>query len=170
MGAGGGKSSTSKSSTSSPYAGLLASFGNIAQPLYGAMANAGAEAFRTGGIGAQQPWIARSTDAARGSLSSSMESTRQALARSNLGNTTFGQQILAELQQKGESDIAQIGPNAAMDFMKMAPNITGQGISATGAAGSLTRSGTDVSTPSFWDIFIKSLQGGAMAGLVAEGA
>jgi hypothetical protein len=153
MGAGGGK--TSKGTSSSPFAPLLASFGMSAAQPFKLLTGQTAEALQTGGANAQIPIINRSADAARSALSQSTKTTQEALARSGLSGSAFGQQILADLSMKGGEDIAAIGPNAAQQFISGASGVTGQGIGALGTAGGLTRKET--STKSFWDIFNEGL-------------
>ena len=136
---GGGSASDTMSSgqTSSPYAPLLAAFGKSALPVYQQQTSQVGEALRTGGVNAQIPIINSSIDASREAASTSMESTRSALARAGLSDSSFGQRVLASQQGQEGSFISQIPSQAATSFIGLAPGLTGQGISAAGAAGGL---------------------------------
>ena len=151
--AAGGK--TSKSSTSSPYASALASFGMSASQPFKQLAGQTSEALQTGGVNAQIPIISRSVDAARSAYSNSLKTTQENLARSGLSGSSFGQQIMGELGMSSGEDIAATGPNAAGQFIQGAPGVASTGIGALGTAGQLTTNST--STPSFWDQFIQGL-------------
>lgn len=165
MGAGGGKST--KSTSSSPYAPLLASFGMSAAQPYKQLAGQTTEALQTGGVNAQIPAISRAVDEARAGYSKSLQTTQEALARSGLSGSSFGQQILAELSVKGGEDIASVEPNIAGEFIRGAPTVAGQGIGALGSAGGFTR--TEKTTPSFWDQFIAGLSATAPSAAYAFG-
>lgn len=58
-----------------------------------------------------------------------------------MGQTGFGQGLLAQLGQQNNENIAQIPTNAAQSFIGMAPGVssgaTGQGTGAAGTAGGL---------------------------------
>lgn len=96
-----------------------------------------------------------------------MESTRQALARTGLANSPFGQEILAGQNMSGNDKIADIGPQIASNFINMAPGVgldTG-GLSAAGGAANLDTASHGNQTPSFMDSLMSGLQTGAEAGL-----
>ena len=133
---GGGNASDMMSSgqTSSPYAPLLAAFGKAALPVFQTQANQISQAQNTGGVNAQIPIINSSIDASREAASTSMESTRSALARAGLSDSSFGQRVLASQQGQEGSFISQIPSQAASSFIGLVPGLTSQGIAATGGA------------------------------------
>lgn len=166
----GGKSSGSNSSsTFSPYAPILAQFGKTALPLYKELSSQAGEALRTGGINAQIPLINRSLDEARGAFSKSFENTRQALARTGLGKSGFGQSMLADLGMQGENAVSQIPTNVASQFIAGIPGLAGQGIGALGAAmgGNISSHGSGSMSSFGWGFdpssFFKDLGQGAVA-------
>lgn len=113
---------------------------NESTPLRRTLLTQGKEAADTGGVTSQIPLINRLIEGRRSALSTSMRDTEGRLAASGLARTPFGQSTLANLQIGGESEIADIGPKTAAEFLKMlvAPtfNQSGQVVSAaSGAAG-----------------------------------
>lgn len=168
MGPGGGKTSTGTSS--SPYAPLIASIGQqmwkMAKPVDQQMAAQTGEALRTGGINARIPMINNAMGAARQAYSGSYWQTHDALARSGLLNSSFGEGILANLQQSGGQQIAGIPTDVASGFISQgAPaveNLGNAGVGALGTAGGLDTNWTQ--TPSFMDYMMQGMQAGAMGG------
>ncbi len=160
---GGGKSTssgTSNSTTSSPYAPLLAQFTKAGLPIFQQLSSQIGEALRTGGVNANIPIINRSVDAAREGASTSMESTRQALARAGLGDSSFAQRILSEQGTSSGESISQIPTNAAASLIGAAPGVGSTAVSAGGIAAGADYSsqGQTTSTPSFWSQFLQGLQ------------
>lgn len=95
-----------------------------------------------------------------------MEQTRQALARTGLANSPFGQEILAGQNMTGNDQIANIGPNMASNFINMAPSV---GLDAAGLGTASSAAGLDTRThgnytPSFMDSVMSGLQTGSSMG------
>lgn len=108
--------------------------------------------------------INRSLDENRAASSTSLESTRQALARSGLGGTGFAQSLLAGETMQAEQSAAEVPTNIASQFISGAPGLVSPGIGALATAGGLTRNVSTTSTPSFWDMFNQTLAAGGMLG------
>jgi len=101
-----------------------------------------------------------------------MESTRQALARANLGGSSFAQDILGEQGMRVNDQIADIGPDVASKFIAGAPGIVQLGEGGFGPAQSAA--GLDIrnhatSTPSEWSTFMGGLMGGMSGGSSLSG-
>jgi hypothetical protein len=84
-------------------------------------------------------------------------------------NSSFGEGILANLQQQGGQQIAGIPTDIASGFISQgAPtvqNLGNAGIGALGTAGGLDT--TTTSTPSFWDYMMQGMQAGGAAAAFA---
>src|SRR5271157_3737201 len=170
-----GKSSTGKTSGSSPSAGPLAGMSmqdwQMAQPFLKTLMSQGASALQTGGVNAQIPSINASVAASRSASSANMESLKNRLSSSGLLNTSIGQEMIANFAQEQGQETAAI-PSRMSDAriasaVGPALGLTNVGISGTEAAAGLTATSTTTTTPSFWDTFMQGTQAG---GQVAAGS
>jgi len=170
-GSSGGKTSSSTSSQSSPYAPILAAIGsqmwNTAKPVSQTYANQANEALKTGGVNANIPSINASVDASRQSSSQSETQLRQRLAQSGLAGTPFAQNIMAQQQGTDNARTGAIPADATQAFISQAvPTVLNEGnagIGALGTAGGLDINTKSTSTPSFWDTFMQGAGIGATA-------
>ena len=165
-GGGGGKTASSTSNTSSPFAPYLAQDGsqlfNLAKPVISNLSSQATSALQTGGVNAQIPSINASLDSSRRSASTSDTNLRQSLAKSGLGGTSFGNAILGEQEGTTSQNIAAIPGTAANSFLGMAAPAVIQegnaGLGALGTAGSLDTATAGTQTASFWDTFMQGVQ------------
>ena len=170
---GGGKSSTS--TTSSPYAQALWAAGNkwnkAAFPLYSQALGQASQAIQTGGVNSQIPSINRAVDASRGASSQAEQQTRQSLARLNLTNTPFAQEILGQNRETSANRIADIGPTMASQIAAGAPNLISLGQRGLGAMGQAAGLDTTTQyTPSGLDQFAQMATIGLGTPLLAQGS
>lgn len=170
---GGGKTSTSSTTNSSPYSGLLANFGRAGLPVFQQFASQVAEAGRSGGVNAGIPLINRSLDASRQAASTASTGTAESLAKAGLGNSSFGQRILSDEQAQQGENIAQIPTSIAGQIAGMAPTVSGIGLSGAQAAAQSSNTSNTASTPSAWDTFTQgaglALTGKAGSGVQSQG-
>lgn len=160
----GAKTSSGTSSTSSPYADILAGMGkqmwSMAKPVAQTYSSQAAEALRTGGVNAQIPSINASVSASREAASQTQQQLRQRLAEGGLAGTPFADALLAQEEGTANQGIANIPATEAMAFAQSAvPNVlnmAGQGMSALGTAAGINKKTTTTSTPSQWDQFMQA--------------
>jgi hypothetical protein len=167
----GTESGSSTSTTSSPYASILANFGKgeekMAQPLLSMLSSQMLEGLRTGGVNAFIPWIQRAVDAVRQSGSQGVQSFRSQLGMSGFGNSLAGQGAIASAEQQANEQAGSTPSNLVMQMLQGAPsfatNLAGLGSNqlANAMQGNRTTtgsfSGNTSSTPSFWDTFSQGL-------------
>lgn len=176
MGAGGGKTSTSTSS--SPYAAALWGIGSKyakgALPLFNQSVSTAEQALQTGGVNANIPSINRAVDANRQASSQSMEATRQSLARLGLSDSPFAQDLIAQANQTANNEAASVAPDAASRIIAGIPGLIGEG--QAGFSPMSTAAGLDTTstyTPSFWQLVAQSQGGtqgtGSSLGALAAG-
>ena len=143
--------SKSTSSMSSPYSGLIASFGKAFLPAAKQFGAQQSEALRTGGVNAQIPSINRAVDASRQAGSSSNQETQAALARAGLSGTSFGANVAATNQQAGAAETAAIPSSVAGQFISSVPGTAATGVGAAQGAAASSYTGKATSTGSFMD-------------------
>ena len=166
--------STGTSSTTSPWAGPLGSFGTfetkLARPLLNTLGSQFLEALRTGGVNSFIPWITRAVDASRSAASTSNEELQQRLARSGFDRTSAGAAIAGNQAFAGNQNVAATPEEMIMNFIQGAPSfatsLASGGTSALSAAGGLQNTRRTSQTPSFWDQFNQGVQSG---GVLAAG-
>jgi hypothetical protein len=172
-----GGTSTGSSSSNSPYAAPLGAMGqdqwSIAKPMMQQLGSQFLEAMRTGGVNSFLPWITRALDASRSSASQGLQDTRQNLARTGEGASSFGQQELDTAKTSAGDQANQIPSQMIMDFLKGAPSFAmGTSKLASGnlaAAGSMDSTTNTSQTPSFWQQFIQTAGIGSSAAASAFG-
>jgi len=171
---------SSTSTTSSPYAGLLAQRGlsleSLAQPLLTMLFGQMEEALRTGGIGAQMPIIQNAVSRSREAGNASMQNARNMLGSANLGNDPLSQGVLASLAGQLNQTTANIPTDLAMQFISMAPgfaeNVASTGLNAGTQAAALDRTTTSSSGFDFGSLLntIISAAGNSISYSVGGGA
>lgn len=155
----GGKSS-SNSSTSSPYAAMLARYGvqslKGAEPVMQQLLGQEGEALRTGGITNQIPIINRQVDAARQAAASSGQNTQEMLSKHGLANSAFGARIMAEQNAQSAQNVADVPANTIEGILSQAPQVAesamGEGAGLLGTAGGLTRDIKSSGSSSNWGL------------------
>lgn len=141
-----GSKSSSSGSSNSPFAGVLASWASqlfresnpTLKLLFGQMN----EALKTGGVGAQIPIIQSAVTNMQSSLSQSMGSAKDFLAKLNgTGTSPLGGYMLDAMSMTGNQNIANTKTSMAMDLIGKAPGlasgVTGQAMSGLGTAAGL---------------------------------
>jgi hypothetical protein len=116
---------------------MAAGLNSEVSPLRQAYGKQSLEALKTGGITAAIPIINRAVEASRSSLSSTLNSMNEDLAKYRLTGTPFGQQIYNQARIGGEANVANIAPQYAANFINQIPSfvsaITGQAVQGMGA-------------------------------------
>lgn len=82
------------------------------------------EALQTGGIGARIPIAQRTVEQTRAATSQAMRQTEAGLASAGLGDTPFGQNILAATRLGGETATANVPTDIAQQFINLAPGLS----------------------------------------------
>lgn len=170
-GSGGGKTSTSSSQTSSPFAPLLANMGmdlfKMSKPALSLGMGQTTEALQTGGVNARIPSINTSMAAARQGAAQSGQRIRQQLAQSGLAGSSFGNAILSAYEGDTGQTISGIPSREATAIsdrgLGMAGNLAGMGIGGVGRAAGIDTKTTGTQTPSFWDMFMQGMAIGSNA-------
>jgi hypothetical protein len=139
--------------TASPYAAPLAASGQAditaGIPLVQTSASQMLEALRTGGVNAFIPWISRAVDAVRQAGSTGVQTLRQGLARSGMGNTLGGQAAVAQAEQQAGQQAASTPANLIQNWIQQAPaygaalTSAGRGGLAAAMPGAMTVTGKE---------------------------
>lgn len=97
-----------------------------------------------------------------------MNAIQNHLSQAGLANTSFGQQILAQVGTSQNQDIASIPTAIAQNFIKggvgAASSTIGQGVGAMGTAGGLDTMSSGTQTQSEWSALLQGLQEGTSIG------
>ena len=81
------------------------------------------EALKTGGVGAQVPFVQNAVGASTQASNAAMSNAKNALSTIGAGNDPLSQGVLAGINMQGQQTAANIGPQLTEQFISMAPGV-----------------------------------------------
>jgi hypothetical protein len=138
--------------------------------------NQGLEALTTGGVGARIPFIQRALESSKEANAQTIAQTSDALSRTRLAGTKFGQTVLANTRQAGNQQTSKIPTTVAEEAIRLVSGLlpgttsgigeTLRGAAGTAAAGYNTETDAMIAALQA-ETSIKTAKIGASAGLGA---
>ena len=130
---------------------------SVTTPFLQELYKQGLQMLQTGGVGAQLPIVNNAIEQSKQATSAATTQAKADMARSNTGNSTQGQSLLAGLNLSGNQATANIPTNFMIQFLQSILGVGAQNTATSSSAGAAASQNTQNAQASQGSGFLEAL-------------